>query len=72
MADAQENSHVSPEDQEKWQELEYSGCFYCDKPWDHHVNAADGTIYLCIDCYERRYAGADTIDPVDHETRTNK
>ncbi len=45
----------SPEGSEKWRDLEYSGCFYCDKPWDHYVNSADGTIYMCLDCYERRY-----------------
>ncbi len=46
----------SPAGGENWRDLEYSGCFYCDKPWDHELNTADGTIYLCLDCYERRYA----------------
>ena len=42
---------------ESWRELEYSGCLYCDKPWDHHINTADGSIFMCLDCYERRFGG---------------
>ncbi len=52
-----------PKDGESWLDLEYSGCFYCDRPWDHAISAADSAIYLCLNCYERRYGQRTVAQP---------
>jgi hypothetical protein len=55
MAQAPQAQNWPPKDGDNWLDLEYSGCFYCDRPWDHEIMMADGATYLCLDCYERRY-----------------
>jgi hypothetical protein len=64
-SDAQQEPPVALHNLGDWQELEYAGCFYCDRPWDHPVNFADGTLYLCLDCYERRFGNAATQPQAD-------
>ncbi len=55
MAKAFQGQEWPPHNPASWEELEYSGCFYCDRPWDHAIQTADSSILLCLDCYERRY-----------------
>ncbi len=55
MATASWTQEWPPQDGESWEDLEYSGCFFCDRPWDHPINPADVSVYLCLDCYEKRY-----------------
>jgi hypothetical protein len=63
MAYAPQSQDWPPKASDDWLDLEYSGCFYCERPWDHNIITADATIYLCVDCYERRYGSKDGPKP---------